>query len=247
MQELRLLDTGKGDAWFNMAVDEAILDSINKGTSPLTLRFYGWSRPAVSIGYFQSIEKIKNKLTKKVDFVRRITGGGAVYHSTDITYSLIIENNGKYEVKNFIKSVSGFLLAGLHKLNRGFRLYIRDAEPVSVSDCLCFSGPQYGDVVFNRKKIGGGAQRRSGKAILYQGSILFEKVHGYNGLFKNSVSLKDIVGEKCSRPDIQGLIAGSFASGFSATIKTGDVLKHEKKLAEDLLQKYKSYFWNNKF
>ena len=85
-EQWRLIQTGFNTAFANMAVDKAILTAHSQGEVPPTVRFYGWNPPAISIGYFQSlVEEVDlhscNKLG--VDYVRRITGGGAVFHENE--------------------------------------------------------------------------------------------------------------------------------------------------------------------
>jgi lipoate-protein ligase A len=91
MKQWRFLFTGERDAFFNMALDEAILQSCQRGQALPTLRLYLWKPPGVSIGYFQSLEKTVdlNKCKESnIDVVRRITGGRVVLHENEITYSL---------------------------------------------------------------------------------------------------------------------------------------------------------------
>src|SRR3989338_4808477 len=89
----RLLKPGPLPAAMNMAIDEAVLEHVAGGKSDPTLRLYGWSPSAVSIGYFQSLEEELDILTCQkfgVAYVRRVTGGGAVLHDAEITYSIHI-------------------------------------------------------------------------------------------------------------------------------------------------------------
>ena len=85
--------TGHNNAYWNMAMDEVLLKSVTKSeTETPALRLYGWTPPAVSIGYFQSMDQEVNVQSCKkngVDLVRRITGGGAVLHDSELTYSFI--------------------------------------------------------------------------------------------------------------------------------------------------------------
>ena len=94
MNNWRLLKLETHDAYTNMAIDEAILTARTRNLAPNTIRFYRWNPSAVSIGKFQNIEnEVQLDKCKKygVDVVRRITGGGAVYHDTEgeITYSVV--------------------------------------------------------------------------------------------------------------------------------------------------------------
>ena len=90
---MRLIDTGYKDAYTNMAIDEAIMTLVSKAKVPATLRFFAWKPAAISIGYFQSLDKevdLEKCKELGVDYVRRITGGGAVFHDAEITYSFHI-------------------------------------------------------------------------------------------------------------------------------------------------------------
>jgi len=91
MKRWRVIFTGANDAFFNMALDEALLLSCQKRASPPVLRLYLWKPPAVSMGYFQSAEKtvnLKKCKDRGIDVVRRITGGRGVLHEDEITYSV---------------------------------------------------------------------------------------------------------------------------------------------------------------
>ena len=91
MRTWRLLDTGALPASLNMAIDEALLQLHARGESPPTLRFYQWHPPAVSLGYFQKRHSIDPEACRGIglDIVRRSTGGRAVLHKDDLTYSVI--------------------------------------------------------------------------------------------------------------------------------------------------------------
>ena len=95
-KEWRLIESGYLDAYSNMAIDEAIFTMREKMGLPPTLRFYGWRPAAISIGYFQRIEdsSLEEHKRKKLTIVRRFTGGVAILHKNEITYSLACPTNG---------------------------------------------------------------------------------------------------------------------------------------------------------
>ena len=122
----RFLDTGIHDCRYNMALDEAISISRSQNKVPNTLRFYRWNPSVVSIGYFQSM---KNEVDihacdkRKIDYIRRITGGGAVYHDTngELTYSIIVDGQHRLISKDFqdtYKKLCEGLVKGLSYLNK---------------------------------------------------------------------------------------------------------------------------------
>jgi lipoate---protein ligase len=158
--EIRLLRTGHKNAYWNMALDEVLMKSVAKSTtgSP-TLRLYGWDPLAVSIGYFQSVEQeVNTEICKKtgVDLVRRVTGGGAVLHDSELTYSFITR---KYP-KNILES---------------YRLI---CDPViSCLVNLGFNEPRFvplNDVLVDGKKVSGNAQTRKDGILLQHGTILLD-------------------------------------------------------------------------
>ncbi len=126
MQEWRLIDIRIDNCFNNMALDEAIMTAYanGEGVAAGTIRFYRWKPSAVSIGYFQSMKRELNLDECKrqgVDFIRRVTGGGAVYHDLhgELTYSLITPQNNSLIPRDILKSyelICGALVQGLQKL-----------------------------------------------------------------------------------------------------------------------------------
>jgi lipoate-protein ligase A len=183
MNTWRFLDNGPATAAENMAKDEELLRAAGKaGTLPV-LRFYTWSPPAVSLGRFQESEQAVNAEAcrrRGFDIVRRITGGRAVLHHNELTYSVVSRSDNPLFPSNVLgtyKVIAAGLLAGLRNLGI-------DAEMVSRSnrhahlvkkgskDPACFSSPSWYEIVVNNKKIIGSAQRRLSGAFLQHGSIL---------------------------------------------------------------------------
>ena len=110
------------DAYFNMAIDEVLLERVSEKLSPPTIRFYRWSPSAVSIGRFQSMEEEVNVEKCReigVDYVRRITGGGAVYHDNggEITYSLVApESEFPKGIRESYRDICKSIISGLGSL-----------------------------------------------------------------------------------------------------------------------------------
>src|ERR1039457_2913456 len=97
-----LLNSGKGDAAFNMALDEALLEAMPRLGKPV-LRFYGWTEPAATFGYFQKFSDIE-RATLLRPLIRRPTGGGIVPHDADWTYSFIVPPNHEWHSLAAIES-----------------------------------------------------------------------------------------------------------------------------------------------
>ncbi|HIH19988.1 TPA: lipoate--protein ligase family protein [Candidatus Micrarchaeota archaeon] len=157
----RVIALEENTAFKNMALDEAVSNAVAQNKSPPTLRFYGWNPSAVSIGYFQSLEKevrLSECEAQGVDVVRRRTGGGAVYHDRDgeITYSIIApEFMFPKDIIASYKLICGSIIDafGLLDLTAEFK-------PIN-------------DIILNGKKVSGNAQTRRNGILLQHGTILF--------------------------------------------------------------------------
>ena len=180
----RLLNTGCHPGAWNMAVDEAILNACRRGQVPPTLRFYGWQPYAVSLGYFQRGEREIDFAAcrqKGLDVVRRLTGGRAVLHSRELTYSLVVAETYPGLPLSITASycyLSQGLLQGLRRLGLKAALtmptsaYARKlAHPDSAA---CFDAPSYYELTVQGKKLIGSAQVRKHGYLLQHGSLLLE-------------------------------------------------------------------------
>lgn len=172
----RLIDTGPGAAPLNMAIDEAIAEFARDGRALPTLRFYGWESPSVSIGAFQKATDINLRHCKGhgISVVRRPTGGRAILHGEELTYSFSSGNkkpfsNNLLETYYLLSTAfqKAFNKIGLHttiKLNR-------EHGRGTARSPLCFRSTSYGEIVFEGGKIIGSAQKRWNNGFLQQGSI----------------------------------------------------------------------------
>ncbi len=192
--EWRLIKDNFHTGFINMAIDEAIMIAHREGLVPPTIRFYQWSPPAVSLGYFQDLQKEIDVDTCKdmgIDIVRRPTGGKAVLHDKELTYSFIIRESHPL-VNNSIletyKKISGGMIRGLSYLGikaelvplreklRSVSLSNGNKSEIRHSDfkSICFSVPSQYEVQVEGKKIVGSAQVRKKEIVLQHGSLLIE-------------------------------------------------------------------------
>jgi lipoate-protein ligase A len=164
-----LLNSGPGHYAFNMALDEALLESMPRLGKPV-LRFYGWVEPAASFGYFQKIAEVE-RLTSLRPLVRRPTGGGIVPHDGDWTYSLVFPTTHEWYELSAIASYR----RGHEWIRDAFRALSIEAElaPAAskVQSGQCFAGHEQYDLVAEGRKLAGAAQRRRRDGLLIQGSI----------------------------------------------------------------------------
>jgi lipoate---protein ligase len=236
--KIRVLETGYNSAALNMAIDEALIENI--GEVPV-LRIYGWRPAAVSIGYFQSI-KDEVDLEKcseiGVDVVRRLTGGGAVLHEFELTYSFIT----KQYPQNIMDSYRWICEAIVISINRlGF-----DASFVPLND-----------IAVKGKKVSGSAQTRRKGVLLQHGTLLLgvdvDKM--FCILRVPSEKLKDkIIKDVKERvtslagttfDDMASSLKTSFATKFNAKLVADTVSTEEISRARWLAErKYSSKEWN---
>ena len=168
------IDPPASGAW-NMAMDETLLESAADG-SELSLRFYRWLQPTLSLGYFQQYDdRYQHASSRNCAVVRRTTGGGAILHHHEITYSIAVPPGHRLAKKHLalydtVHSVLIDLLAD-YGINASLCQNER-RESDSRQPFLCFQRRSPGDVLLADVKIAGSAQRRSRGAVLQHGSIL---------------------------------------------------------------------------
>lgn len=157
----------------NMAVDEVLLEDAARRQQPL-LRFYGWDRPAVSIGY---VQKFSAAPQTGFAVVRRPTGGGIVFHDHDFTYSVIIPAGHWLRHVDRLCSyvfINEAVRAGLAHCRISGTLATAEMTRSADRDTMvCFQTPTRYDILADGRKIAGSAQRRTRQGILHQGSIHF--------------------------------------------------------------------------
>jgi lipoate---protein ligase len=256
---IRLLKTGKQSAAMNMGIDEAVLEAIASGAYEPTLRLYGWTPSAVSIGYFQSLEdELDLAACDKhgVDYVRRATGGGAVFHDAEITYSMHVPLSYSLIPSDILESyrvISNGIIFGLKKIGL-------EAQFVPLND-IVLKNPNNGLM----QKISGNAQTRRDGIVLQHGTILLkvdvdkmfellkvpdEKMKGkmIETIKERVTSVSDVLGREATFEEMHEVIIGGFEEAFPAcTFMPGDLSEAEKIRANDLAKtKYGSEEWNKK-
>src|SRR3984957_10413544 len=164
-----LLNSGKCAAAFNMALDEALLENVSRLGRPV-LRFYCWTEPAATFGYFQKFSEVE-RATHLRPLIRRPTGGGIVPHDADWTYSFVVPPNHEWYSLAAIESycrVHEWLQLAFAKLDIVTELASCSKKSAAGE---CFVGYEKSDVLRQGRKIAGAAQRRNKLGLLIQGSI----------------------------------------------------------------------------
>ncbi|MEA3459605.1 MAG: lipoate--protein ligase family protein, partial [Chloroflexota bacterium] len=172
----RLLETGYADGATNMAVDEAISLAVAEGAIQPTIRFYGWQPPCLSIGYAQSMEgdvDVAKCRKHGIDYVRRPTGGRAVLHADELTYSLALPRDDPRAAGGVIGSyrrLSLGLVLGLRSL--GLLVVQAPAErEEEANSAVCFDLPAPYEITVGGKKLVGSAQVRRKRVVLQHGAL----------------------------------------------------------------------------
>ena len=178
----RLLNMGKNSAAMNMAIDEAILAAQKKQANP-TLRFYGWTQPAFSFGYFQDITAevdVEACRADGIELVKRMTGGGTVVHGWELTYTLILPRGaGELSVSDAYQRIGQSLVKAFQQLGIPAQCYAECSDSLSAvrnrtyraEANICLTNPAEHDVMSDNKKLAGVSVRRSRNGIMFQGYI----------------------------------------------------------------------------
>ncbi len=176
-QQWRLLITPPSTGAWNMALDESVLEAVGQNQSLPCVRLFAWEPPCLSIGYAQPSADIDlPRLTDLGwDWVRRPTGGRAILHTDELTYSVIAPPNDPRVAGSVLESyqhLSKALLAALHSLNIPAL-----AHPIGIpgntpeNGPVCFEVPSNYEIVVNGKKLVGSAQARRKEGVLQHGTL----------------------------------------------------------------------------
>jgi len=246
----------------NMAVDEALLRCFDPVSSLPVLRLYGWSPPTLSLGRFQKATEELDLIrcrTHGVPLVRRITGGGVIYHADELTYSLVCSPEQippAASIKDSFRVLTGFLLS----FYRGLGLeagYAQDTLPsgtrLGERTAFCFAGRESFDILINGRKVGGNAQRRTKGVIFQHGSIpLINRVEcGLSYMLDQPPGMPDCVvslsecGINISPDRLSELLTASFEKELGVVLQDSSCSSRERASAEELtLTKYMTDRWN---
>lgn len=246
---LRIIKSKKFSSFMNMAIDESLL--LNNDGKNVILRFFKWEFPSISIGTFQKITELNIDFIKEknIPIVRRPTGGKAVYHDDELTYSIIIPSNHpiyKLDILESYKLISEIFIESLKEYNIIAKLTKKSKDESG----FCFSAQNYYEVSVDGKKIIGSAQRRKREGILQQGSIPFsidyevvKKIFNLNSL-DGFTSLKELKND-IDIYEFEDRLTKNFIKFFNIKYEFRDLSEIEIENAKILFtEKYSKYSWN---
>jgi len=250
---LRVLNTGHRSAAFNMGLDESLMESSARlGENEGILRLFGWNPPAISIGYFQSLEQevdVDRCRELGVDVVRRMTGGGAVFHDSELTYSFFCREENSLVPRDILESYR-VICSGV----------VRALESVGIG--ATFAGINDIIVSKNKRKISGNAQTRRKGVVLQHGTILLdvdvermfsllrvpeEKMRDkLVSTVRNRVtSVSDELGCEIGFSEFSKYVVDGFRDSFGAEIEMDEPSAEELEMAGRLAEtKFGSREWN---
>ncbi|WP_025026221.1 lipoate--protein ligase family protein [Caldalkalibacillus mannanilyticus] len=268
----RFIDSLTLDPATNMAIDEALLLLHSQGKTPPTLRFYGWNPATLSIGYFQKVEKeVDFEALKRygLGFVRRATGGRAVLHDQELTYSFVVAESHPLmprSVTEAYRVISEGLLHGFKALgldayfsmpNEEQKARLKDAK-----SAVCFDTPSWYELVVEGKKVAGSAQTRQKGVVLQHGSILldldedklfdvckFSSERVKNRLKEDfsskAIAINQLLAHPVTMNEVKKAFRQGFEQGFKVKLEDGELTKEEKELVAELVEKkYSRDEWN---
>jgi len=259
MEKWRVINHGALDAYENMAIDEAISVFVRAKKVPPTLRFYQWKNSSISIGFFQKLLDININYCKEnsIIIVRRPTGGRAILHGTDLTYSFSSCNTYPYFSEGLLKTysyISEALYFALKTIGIDAKIKNRrEKGRILIGSSLCFQSVSYGEITVKGRKVIGSAQKRWQEGFLQQGSIMLTiDVTLMAKVFKNitPVSIqKSMIGLKSivfslSEDNLKNAIMNAFEIIFGIKLIPEELTKEEIKLKETLIkEKYSTSQW----
>ncbi len=232
----------------NMATDQAIMESVGAGRVPTTLRFYRWHPPCLSLGYGQrSGEADLDRLQANGwDIVRRATGGKAIVHTDELTYSVALPKAAPLVAGDIVASyrrLSQALLTGLAKLNVAAQSTSAEAAGKPIGP-VCFEVPSNYEITVGGRKLIGSAQVRRHGAVLQHGSIPlagditricevlvfpteYERTLAKQRVLGRAITVEEALGTQVSWGEAAHTMAEAFAETFALEMVLGGLTDEE--------------------
>lgn len=266
--EWRLLNSGYLNGQMNMAIDEAIMLAVSEKKAPPTVRFYGWQPFCLSVGYGQSMKKevdIDACQSQGFDYVRRPTGGRAILHGDELTYSLLVPQDEPRVTGGIVESyrrLSVGLVEGLRLL--GAKALQADALRGKLEEktAVCFDAPSHYEITVEGKKLVGSAQMRRKSMVLQHGSLPLygditrildclvlpsEEVRSRlrQELNGRAITLEKVLDRDIDFDEVASALAKGLAGSLNLELIPAELSAYERDLADSLYrEKYGTDEWN---
>jgi len=241
-----IIDAPAQGAW-NMAVDQALLLTAEK-TAQVTLRFYRWETATLSLGYFQKLaDRQLHQGSLQCPVVRRASGGGAIVHDQELTFSLTFPSANRWSKKNndLYRNVHGCIVSYLQSIGVDAGLYEKLMKNDGTSQAirypsgrlsnpfLCFQRRTDGDIIVNSQKVGGSAQRRAKNAILQHTSLLLRKSPAAQEL----AGIEDLGGVTLDESDLIDDLVQRLSKTLLVAFRPAKLSVEQKEMAEKIVDK----------
>lgn len=251
----RLIVDGEADGATNMAVDEAILSAVIEGASPPTLRFFAWSPPCLSLGRNQPLADVDLKACHAagVDVVRRATGGRAILHTDELTYSVALlqtDPRATGDILTSYRCLSQGLLAGLRHLGVEAAQAAGQRKAHPGPTAVCFEAPSNYEITVGGRKLVGSAQWRMRGGVLQHGTLPLrgditrivtyltfsgaERETQQRALRARATTLEKALARRVPFAKAAQAMADGFAQALDVTPVPGALTAHEHAMAAEL-------------
>lgn len=232
----RVIINSQNLAKVNMCKDEALIKSFNENSHPI-LRIYHWSK-SITIGISQNIKEYSYLNDFSKDIAKRVTGGGVLFHGHDLSYSLVLPSSyfKDYKIKESYEKICYFLINFYKKLGLDAN-YAKDVKDVNLSkNEFCQVGFEAYDILINKDKIGGNAQRRTKRLVFQHGSIPLYSVND-SKVFNNRIGLTlEDLGIDLTYDEATKLLIESFQETFNVDLINSELNDKEKEEEKKLLK-----------
>ena len=237
-----MIDERAWGAW-QMAVDEALLESAAERGVP-TLRFYQWSEPTLSLGYFQHhADRLAHPDSRACPLVRRATGGGAIVHDVELTYSLALPGTHSLARESF--ALYGRVHQAIARALAQFGVVTHTANKSAIArgsaPFLCFERQSAPDLIVGAHKVCGSAQRRRRGAIMQHGSLLL----AHSACAPQLPGIRELTGQAIEPGVLAAIAAAEVAAEFGLILESQQLSALERGSAERVADAvYRNPDWN---
>lgn len=254
-----------------MAVDESILEHIHRGESKPTLRLYSWNPPCLSLGHAQPFKDVDVERLKSRgwDVVRRVTGGRAILHTDELTYSVTGSADEPVLAGGVLESYNRLSKALLHAVRAlSLPVEVKEYESVghasSVTNPVCFEVPSTYEITVNGKKLIGSAQARKKEGVLQHGSLpltgdltricdalIFENESARNTakdrLLARATTVETVIGVETAWETAAQAFVRGFEAELGIQFERGEMSQSEIQRTEELVkEKYAHASWTER-
>ncbi len=254
-----------------MAVDQAILEHTHRGESKPTLRLYSWNPPCLSLGHAQPFKDVDVERLKSRgwDVVRRVTGGRAILHTDELTYSVTGSADEPVLAGGVLESYNRLSKALLHAVRAlSLPVEVKEYESVghasSVTNPVCFEVPSTYEITVNGKKLIGSAQARKKEGVLQHGSLpltgdltricdalVFENESARNTakdrLLARATTVETVIGVETAWETAAQAFVRGFEAELGIQFERGEMSQSEIQRTEELIkEKYAHASWTER-